>query len=133
VNIRSSRDKQRGHLYLAAIDGAAQRRFTEAVARLQVRAAIQQRCGDFHIAAPGRHVQRCAALDAFVGVHIPRPLAPAHGRLLPLPRARTHWPRYRAADDRAVLRIRVRTQSQQQLHQSAISGARLLCKSVRLA
>jgi len=61
--IGTAGDQQNGHLGLAAIDGAPQRRVPMRVACLYVRPAIQQSCGDLNVAA--RRAAMCSAVQCF--------------------------------------------------------------------
>ena len=66
--VSAVRHQQRRNLDLTAIDGAAQGRFGEAIASLQISAALQQSRGNANVVAPGRHVERCGAFHAVSGV-----------------------------------------------------------------
>jgi hypothetical protein len=83
-----SRGKARGELGLLpaeeqgsygglfAIGGAAQRRVVPTISRCNLGAAVEQCFGDLHLAAPGRHMQRRAALCSSTCAHIGAALRP---------------------------------------------------------
>jgi hypothetical protein len=70
MNVRTTRDEERGDFDLVTIDCAAEGRFTGTVAGFDGGAAIEKRPGNLHVTASRGHMEGGAAFDAVTGVEV---------------------------------------------------------------